>query len=187
MTPSCLLLLSFAFATPLGPAHQEEAKTLSDAAGRPRARLRETLIGFDDPAMNGESFLASPDGRRVAYVVMAGDGLAVVADGVQGEMFEGIGDQSLQFSPDGKHVGYVGTRPGVQCVVLDGKVHEYHAISKHGIVYAPIGPRYGWIAVRDGKYIVVVDGVESQPYDGVSPQGLLFSPDGKRSAYAAAT
>jgi hypothetical protein len=164
---------------------EDEVKTYSDAKGRPRASVRETLIGFSDPAMNLESFLASPDGRRLAYVVMAGDGLAVVLDGVQGELFEGIGDQSLAFSPGGTHFGYVGTRPGLQCIWLDGKVHEYQAVSKHGVVFSPVGERAGWVGVRDGKYVVVVDGVESPPYSGVAPQGLTFSPDGKRYAYAA--
>jgi WD40 repeat protein len=182
LLPLALLCLSQEPAPDEGPA-APETRTFSDTKGQPRVRVRETLIGFNDPAMNEESFLASPDGRRVAYMVMAGDGLAVVADGVRGELFEGIADQSLAFSSNGKHLAYVGTRPGVQCVVIDGKVHEYRGVSKHGIVFSSDGEHYGWAAVRDSKHVVVVDGVERGPYDNVAPQGLLFSPDGKRFAY----
>ena len=191
MIPSPFLLL--ALVPQSQPAHQEAAqpndgpKTIADATGRPRVRIQESLIGFNDPAMNEESFVASSDGRRVAYMVMAGDGLAVVVDGIRGEMFEGIADQSLAFSPNGKHLAYVGTRPGVQCVVLDGKIHEYRGVSKHGIVFNHDGSRYAWSAIRDGKHLVVVDGGESPPYDGVGPQGILFSPDGRRCSYAVAT
>jgi WD40 repeat protein len=157
----------------------------TDAAGRARVRVRETIIGFNDPAMNEESFVSSRDGRRVAYMIMAGDGMAVVVDGKQGETFEGIADASLVFSPDGKHFGYVGTRPGKQYAVLDGEAHEYRGVSKQGIVFSPTGGRVGWVAAREGSFVAVVDGQESAPYDGIAPQGVQFSPDGKHFAFAA--
>ncbi|HEX6885066.1 MAG TPA: hypothetical protein VF530_16955 [Planctomycetota bacterium] len=185
MIPSLLLPLALLLQTP--DQENQGPRTYEDASGRPRVRIQETLIGFNDPAMNEESFVASPDGRRVAYMVMAGDGLAVVVDGVQGELFEGIADQSIVFSSNGQHLGYVGTRPGQQCVVLDGKVHPYRAVSRQGVVFSSDGTRWGWSAVRDGKHLAVVDGVESPPYDSIAPPGVLFSPDGRRCAYAAAT
>jgi hypothetical protein len=161
---------------------------LADASGRPRVRVRETIIGFNDPSMNEESFVSSPDGKRVAYMIMAGEGLAVVVDGVQGESFEGIAAKSIAFSPDGKHLGYVGTRPGKQFVVLDGHMHEYLAVSKQGIVFSPDGARSGWVAVReDSTQVAVVDGVESAPYDAISTQGVVFSPDGKRYGFSASS
>ena len=125
--------------TPHDKGNDEGSTVLEvkDASGKPRVRIHETLIGFNDPSMNEESFISSHDGKRVAYMVMAGDGLAVVADGVQGEVFEGIAFDSLVFSPDGKHLAYVGTRPGVQCVVLDGKSHEYRGVSRQGVVFSP--------------------------------------------------
>jgi len=157
----------------------------ADETGKPRVRVKETIIGFNDPAMNQESFISSPDGRRVAYMIMAGEGLAVVCDGQKGESFEGIAEGSLAFSPDGKHFGYVGTRPGQQYVVVDGQVHEYDGVSKQGIVFSPDGSRVGWVAARDKSQFAVIDGQEGHPYDGISPQGILFSPDGKRYAYVA--
>lgn len=155
--------------------------------GTLRVRLTEKIIGFSDPAMNEESLTFSPDGTRLAYFIMAGDGLAVVVDGQQGEIFEGIAERSLVFSPDGKRFGYVGTRPGSQFAVVDGKAHEYRGVSQRGIVFSEEGGRVGWVADRDGKQLAVIDGVESSPYDGVAPQGIIFSPDGKRSAYLATT
>jgi hypothetical protein len=176
--------------TTQGTAQQAETRKVferADSAGKVRVRVTESLIGFNDPGMNEESMISSPDGSRLAYFVMAGEGLAVVVDGKQGEIFEGIADGSLVFSPDGAHFGYVGTRPGSQFVVLDGKSHEYRGVSRQGIVFSKEGGRYGWVADRDGKQLAIVDGVESPPYDGISSQGIVFSPDGRRCAYLATT
>jgi len=190
-TSLCLSLavLGFATALPTAPQQPPEPKTtvIEGPSGQPFARITETIIGYLDPAMNEESFVASDDGRRVAYMVMAGDGIAVVVDGERGDVFEGIADQSLVFSPDGAHFGYVGTRPGFQIVVLDGVLHEYQGVSTQGIVFSSDGSHVGWVASRDGHQIAVVDGVESPPFEGVSSEGIVFSPDGKRYAYAAST
>jgi len=174
-------MAGFQDAQPPEPVEFERA----DATGKPRVRVRETIIGFNDPSMNEESFVSSRDGRRVAYMVMSGEEMAVVVDGTKGEVFEGILEGSLVFSPDGKHFGYVGKRPNQQFVVLDGKTYgEYRGISKQGIVFG-LGGRVGWVAARGMSQIAVIDGQESAPYDGISPQGIVFSPNGKRCAYAA--
>jgi len=120
-------------------------------------------------------------------MVMAGDGLAVVVDGKQSEVFEGFAQGSLVFSPNGKHVAFVGTRPGKHCMVLDGEVHEYDGIGEQGALFSTDGEHVGWVAARDGKQIAVIDGEESPPYDGISPPGLLFSPDSRRHAYSASS
>jgi len=164
-----------------------KVKVYTGTDGQPFARVTERIIGFNDPAMNEESFLASADGRRVAYFVMAGEGLAVVIDGVRGEVFEGIADRSLTFSPDGKHFGYIATRPGSQFVILDGQVHEYRGVSQKGIVFAPDSSHYGWVGIRDDHQFAVIDGVEGPPFEGVAPQGILFSTEGGHHAYAAKT
>jgi WD40 repeat protein len=194
MIPSPSIALALLFLTGAGPQaapqdadSEPKERSFKDSAGRERARVRETLIGFNDPSMNEESFIASKDGRRVAYMIMAGESMAVVADGVKGEVFEGIASDSLKFSADGKHFAYVGTRPGKMYAVFDGKAFEYRTVSKHGIEFAPEGGRGGWVGSREGHQYAVVDGVESQPYDSVTAQGLVFSSDGKRYAYAASS
>lgn len=188
--PNLLPHLLLVLPTPGAPsvALQEDTHApleVKDARGQVVARARETIIGFNDPMMNEESFVASPDGRRVAYMVMDGSGVAVVVDGVKGEPFEGFATGSLVFSPDGAHYGYVGTRPGKHIVVHDGKLHEYSGVSKQGVVFSPDSSRVGWVAEREGRQLVVVDGSEGPEYDGIAPQGILFSPDGKRYAYQA--
>jgi DNA-binding beta-propeller fold protein YncE len=156
-----------------------------DSSGRPFARATETVIGFNDPAMNQDSVLASPDGQRIAYVVMASDGLAVVADGVRGPVFQGLVTESMVFSPGGAHLAYVGILPGRQCVVLDGEVHEYRGVGKQGVVFSPDGRRHAWIAASHAGQLAVIDGVESPPYEGVGPRGVVFSADGAHAAYTA--
>lgn len=153
--------------------------------GRLTVRVHEAIIGFNDPAMNQESFVTSPDGHRVAYMVMVGQGLAVTVDGETGEGFEGVARNSIVFSPDGQHVGYVGTRPGQQCAVLDGKIFAYEGVARQGIVFSPDGRHSGWIGEREGNQLAVIDEVEGPPFQGISPIGILFSPDSARHAYVA--
>lgn len=190
LVPSFLLTLVCLGAPNAAQAPAQEVTEFerADETGHARVRVKETIIGFEEPGMSEEMFVASPDGRRVAYVVMDSDGLAVVVDGVKGETFEGMAKDSLVFSPDGKHFGYVGTRPPrKQCVVFDGVVHEYRGVSKQGIVFSPEGGRVGWVAEKDGDQVAVIDGQESPPYAGIAKPGIVFSPDGKRYGFTANT
>jgi hypothetical protein len=153
--------------------------------GRLTVRVTERIIGYNDPAMNQESFVTSTDGHRVAYMVMVGEGLAVTIDGETGERFEGIVQNSIVFSPGGEHVGYVGTRPGRQFAVLDGKAYEYEGIARPGITFSPDGAHSAWVGEREGHQLAVVDGVEGPAFEGIVPIGILFSPDSSRHAYVA--
>lgn len=166
------------------PAEHPSEFERSDRTGRVHVRVKETLIGFNDPGTVPGLFVADPSGNRLAYGVMGGGGITMVVDEKKGELYEGIAENSIRFSPDGKHLAYVGTRPTGHYLVFDGKPYEYHGVAAQGVVFAP-GDRYGWVAVRDRAQIAVIDGVESPPYTGVAPAGILFSPDGKRTAYAA--
>lgn len=159
----------------------------SDRAGTVHVRVKETLIGFNEPGTVPGLFIIDPSGSRFAYGVMAGGGISVVVDQEKGELYEGIAEGSIRFSPDGKHLAYVGTRPTGHYLVFDGKAYQYHGVSAQGVVFSPQGDRYAWVAVRDRAQIAVIDGVESPPYSGVGPPGILFSSDGKRTAYSAAT
>lgn len=53
----------------------------------------------------------SADGKRLAYRVMSGGGMAVVADGVEGKAYGFNGSvPGIAFSPDDRHVAYVAQR-----------------------------------------------------------------------------
>lgn len=124
-------------------------------------------------------FIFSPDGKRFAYVA---NGNTVVVDGVEGKTYSRLATSDLgygrmadplKFSPDSKHVAYV--------------------------ALTPAGP--GQLA----RWVVVVDGVEQKPYETIldptyrrlgpealygspslgSRPGVMFSPDGGRTAYVA--
>lgn len=150
-----------------------------------RVRVREALVGFNDPATVPGLFAPSPDGHSLAYGIMGGGGITVVANGEKGELYEGIAESSLKFSSKGRHLTYVGTRPSGQFVVLDGKAYAYAGVSEQGVVFNEQGDRTAWVAARDGAQIAVIDGIESPPFSGVAPPGVLFSADGKRTAFAA--
>ena len=75
----------------------------------------------DRTAADGSLIKVSPDGRRVAYVVPAGDQAYVVVDGREQKRYDAILQGTLVFSPDGKRAAYGARLAGKCFVVMDGK------------------------------------------------------------------
>jgi hypothetical protein len=184
--PRPLTLLTLALA---GLRGQEvaggTALEFANAAGTLRVRLREQTLGFEDPSMNEESAVLSPDGRSLAYMITTGNGLAVVHNGEQGESFEAIPFKSIVFSPDGSRLAYAAYREGKQHIVLDGKLFPYQAVTEHGILFSPDGRHAAWVVQEEEKQMVVLDGERQAAYDGIDKQGVVFSHDSQHVAYVA--
>jgi len=156
------------------------------------------ITQIDFSSLIPESFKASPDGRRVAYVAKAGNKMFVVVDGKEEKRYDGIGKGSLIFSPDSKRVAYVAKSADKWFVVVDGKEEkEYDSISmfsrlkdvgvKGSVIFSPDGKRVAYwteAKTKAGSVLcVVVDGKEEKQYDGIGSP--IFSPDSKRVAYVA--
>lgn len=112
---------------------------------------------------DGKAPLFSPDGQGLAYIGLAKGREYVVRDGKRGKLYDRILD--LRFSPDGKRLAYVAAR-----------LPRDRAKSRPATGSADTRVRY--------KVVLVVDGRESQAFDRIVC-GPVFSPDGKRVAYAA--
>jgi len=157
------------------------------------------------------SLRISPDSARVAYGAARGKKKVLVVDGAEGKEYDRVVAGSL-FSPDGKRFAYAAKRGDKWLVVVDGMGgKEYDEIVQEP-VFSPEGVRLAYSAKRGGKWVTVVDGVEQKEYRGirgyteavrraqedekarkyyeraefnVQVQYPIFSPDGKRLAYAA--
>jgi roadblock/LC7 domain-containing protein len=137
----------------------------------------------------------SPDGKHVAYTAVrarVGLGLPpfreeqlVVADGQEGQVYDGIGDGTPVFTPDGRLVykAYVGEKLGV---VVDGvRGRLYDDLASGPPVVSPDGRHVAYAARVAGKSLLILDGAESPAYDAVGEGTPVFSPDGTRVAYDA--
>lgn len=125
----------------------------------------------------------SPDGKRFAYTKKSSTGgVAAVIDG-KPELEYGSIDY-LQYSPDSKRYAYVGHKGVLSFVVIDGQEMPAQNSVKH-LTFSADSSRFGYEAFKDGQFTVVVDGKESPKFRELKDRSLIFSPDGKRYAYAA--
>jgi hypothetical protein len=105
-----------------------------------------------------------------------------VIDGLEGKEYDDV--RLAQFSPDSKKVAYIALRDRRVYAVVDGaEGRGYDGVAN--LLFSSDG-KMAYIVARDKKQCVVLNGVESKKdYDGVVPDNLAFSPDGKHIAYEA--
>ena len=149
----------------------------------------EKLIGTIHPSYVRESFRASPDSKRVAYVYSLGDWpkykFLVNIDNQKGTVY--VDEKCIPiFSPDSRHVSYLAKAKTLfgqkYTVVADMKGQKKYDSIRH-ITFSPDSQRMAYVA-GDGKHrFMVIDGREEKKYHAF--WGPVFSPDSKKVAYAA--
>lgn len=132
-----------------------------------------------------------PRGRRVAYMAMREEGMAMVIDHVEGPALDSVDHPT--FSPGGEHVAYFGIRAGKRVVVVDGKViveepmRDGAALRKfRSLEFSGDGVRLAFIeqVARpevDGRERVWIDGKPQAWFRDI--REFTFSPDGRDFAY----
>ena len=122
----------------------------------------------------------SPDGKRLAYVVSKRRNSFVVCDGIEFPAY----DQAafLHFSSDSRHLVYRAQRGMKSFIVRDGKAEPAHV--GYDLALSSDGEHLAYAVWKAGKAFVVLDGRKLREHeaDGIMPP--IFSPDGKRLAYA---
>ena len=133
---------------------------------------------------NGQQiFNFSPDGEHLVYLRNGDDGLLhVFFDNEPDPGFLEITTPIL-FSEKGGHYAYIAQNEKGQVVVVDGKpgppLHDVE-----GLQFSPDGKHYVYYYKADDKYMVNLDGKAVRSFDGVQPESVQFTTNGKL-AYAA--
>lgn len=159
-------------------------------------QVREVPVGKVDRAAVENSRVISPDARHLAYVVKHQNGMAVVLDGREGQLYDEVpayalnmyGQQrNIKFSDDGAHFAYAARNGQKSFLVVDGVKgsREYDRIDPGNFFFSPNRKRMAFVARQSGKWIVVVDGVESKPYDYLGTWPLHFTPDSRHISFTA--
>jgi Tol biopolymer transport system component len=134
-----------------------------------------------------DSLTFSPDSRRFACWIEGDFHTYAFLDGrVCGELGEWVtGESFFVFSRDGRHVAY---RTGVtrMRIVVNGKEQEEYGLVGNP-VFSPDGGHIAYLAAGNywKKWFCVVDGRPGAIYDEALGKTLVFSPDGRRTAFAA--
>ena len=136
---------------------------------------------------HGETLFPAGD-ERVIYGASTLDGsktpARIVIDGKEGKAYTQVRGNSVVFSSDKKSMAYVAGDGIKNFVVLDGV--EGPAFDEiYGLRFAPIGSQFAYGARRALEHFVVAGGKELGPYENIQQESLVFSPDGKKLAWAA--
>ena len=121
-------------------------------------RVNEQCIADLNIDFFPESFVVSPDIRKVAFVEDSYD-LCVVVNNEQKGCYDNIGIDTPIFSPTSEYVAYFAFTEGSS------------------------GGLFGLFS-SEPYWTVVIDTIESQHYDNLLDNSLVISPDGNHVAYA---
>ncbi len=146
-------------------------------------------------AVNGASFVWSPDSTRYAFGAVKGKGetakAVVVIDGK--EAVEAANAGRVFFSPDSQRTAFVVGDAKSAKIYIDGKeAKTYDRILGETVRFSPDSKRVAYLAGRvakdqdKGATFYVIDGEESRPYEQIVLNSLMFSPDSKRAAFVIA-
>ena len=159
------------------------APATGPAAGGPAPKV----IGpFRNVGLDTLTF--SPDGKHLAFAARDRDDGFVILDGEKQTAYEAVIDGTVQFTPDGRRLAYVAAEDQKWFVVLRdlaaGKDRELPAFDNVGeVTFSPAGDRLAFVARVADKQFVVLGEDRHRPHDGIVPESLAFSPDGKRFGY----
>lgn len=162
----------------------------SDAAEPQRAPetpvQRESLGSLPDGIL-ATSLRISPDGKRIAGVIVRGERWTVLVDGTESPGYEGVVNDSIHFSPDSKHVAYGAKRDGKGIIVVDGKEFSSGLACSSGFpVFSANSAHFLYLVAHpESRLSVGMDGKEGKIWDSIMQGSLTFSPDGEHYVYVA--
>jgi Tol biopolymer transport system component len=126
----------------------------------------------------------SPDSKHLAYRAQKDKKMVVVLDGEEEKLYDAV--TNPLFSTDSKHLSYVAQEGKNFLMVVDkkeGKKYDAISFSPHSL-FSPDSNHVAYGAQIGKEQFVVLDENENEKhYDRVDD--FVFSPDGKRFAYAA--
>lgn len=135
---------------------------------------------------HAESLFPAGDERVVFAATALGESKTparVIVDGKKGKAYPQVRGSSILFSPNTSAMAYVAGDGNKNFVVVDGVegaafdgVDDLRFSAKSVLAYR---------ARRGTEYFVIVGDKTWGPYADVKPKSLVFSPDGKASAWAA--
>lgn len=149
-----------------------------------------------DPFERVEDITFSPNGQHVAFRAQRGGKWFLILNGQTHTAADAIGD--FAFNTSDQSLAYAASREGKWFVTMGGREHQTYSEIKSlsfasadhskGSTDNPTGvqaSRWSYMGKRNGVWQVVVDHLSSQRYEHVLNDEVLFSPDGRHTAFIA--
>jgi Tol biopolymer transport system component len=176
---------------------------------RKDGKMRVVHDGVEGPAYNwiiATSLSLSPDGKRLGYIVQTGGRMSMVLDGKEQAAYDRLALSGVAYSADSRHAAYLAQKGDKWTVVLDGKEgKEYRRINappnNPSLLAEPLGLRFSsdsshlgyWAELEPNKVVYAIEPTggegrqarETAAYHAPIVGQPVFSPDGKRVAWAA--
>lgn len=188
-----------------GPVFSSDSRHFAYTTGNTAGGVRHEQAWVDWrplPLPNGGTgvwhVVFSPDLKRWACVVNAGNKQQVVLDGRPGPWYDSA--WGLRFSPDGVRLAYMAKVDTNWFMVVDGKLGATIDLNPSSPCFSPDGKRLAYIAGRGPKWWMVVDGRPGPENESAERRQLMgflsemwvpaltqpqFSPDSRHVAYGA--
>jgi hypothetical protein len=140
--------------------------------GKPEHRIEEVLQAA-----------ASPTGDVLAIKMRVAGGIRVYVNGDESLTYEEVG--SFIFSPNGRHVAYIAVKGQDHYAILDnGALRPYLYISELTFHPTAEADLYYIAQVEKNKWVVLDNFSKPHSETHAALGGLIFAPNGNRSAYA---
>jgi hypothetical protein len=181
-----------------GPHYESISNLLFSAAGSAlvysaRDKAGDFVILNDKPLGPYPSISRlrlSPDGKRLAFVVIRDDKSSLVSDGKEGPAFKNI--EEVLFSPDSAGLAYVGRsiEDTTRHIFWDGREVAKTPLWAH-LAFSSDGKRLAWTG--GAREVCILDRGQDKPKtfpvteDHAATGPATFSPDGQHLAYGVAS
>ena len=188
---------TFAHGISDGARADEQERPAPRVKARGRTESLTLVDTIDFSKWRPDLVAVSPDGTRMAYAVLDGQGRGhVVVDGKAGTDYAGLAGRPV-FSADSRRVAHLARNTqDLWFAVVDGVERPDKHPSVEGLpgvspnlLFSLDGHRLAYVVSADSggvvKQFVVADRQEGAKHDEIA--GLAISPDGERLAYAART
>lgn len=126
-----------------------------------------------------ESLAISCHGGHLLYPAQKKAGWVIVRDGVESEVWQGIG--ALVLTDDGAHVAYAAERGDAWTVIVDGQAAPWFEWIVDGSLSIAKTGRSAFIGVRGSDVRAVIDRIAGPAFEGVA--GLSFDATGQHVVY----
>jgi len=140
------------------------------------------VIALAGCASVGPWRVPSPDHRTELRVRPRHGAVCVQVGPRKDGCFQGVAGSEIAFSPDSRHVAYPARTGDRWRVIRDGiPGPAWEGVAS--LLFDPGGERLAYAALDRGRWRVVLEGTPGEAFDSLDARSLVFSGDGRHSAY----